>query len=363
MARLPRAVEEQGKRADELLKQFGVTQNPPVAAPTPTPGITDPNAAPQPNPQPAPDDPNQYVNPDQPDSAVQPAPQEPVTPQTPQPAPQPCAECEKNKQRYTTLQGKYDAEVPRLTYRIQYLENQIADLSAQAVRAVDTKPATVTVTAPATPAPSVFSEALKSSENPAIKNFKENFPDVFGPLTQILDDFGNQITKKSDEKIASIEKTNADTKQEVFSKAIANAHPDWQIVCQGDPRWAIWLNKTDPYGLSKLMALRSASAKFDPQVVINLLSDFKKEMAVASAQPVIPAQDPRLSQVAPGSGPQGSGTVIGAGDKGPEPVARSFIQKFAQDVTTGKYRGKEAEMNAIQAKIDAAVSAGKILNK
>lgn len=360
MARLPRAVEEQGKRADALLKQFGVEQNQPPAA-TP-PGITDPLAAPQTPQTPAPDDSNQYVIPpdDNPVPAVQPSP-EPVTPNPPIEAPQSCPECDKNKQRYSVLQGKYDAEVPRLTYRIQYLENQIADLMQKA--AANPAVTDAAVTLPATPATTVFSDALKSSQDEAIKGFRDNFPDVFAPLSKILDDFGSQLTKKSDEKIASIERTNSASKEETFSRAIAKEHPDWQVVCQGDPRWPVWLGKTDAYGLSKFMALRTASAKFDSQVVIKLLSDFKQEMAGAPAQPIIPAQDPNAQFISPGSGPAGHGAANQPGAKGPEPVARSFIHKFSRDVVTGKYRGREAEMNATQAKIDAATAAGKILNK
>lgn len=365
MARLPRAVEDQGKRADELLKQFGVAQNQlPAATP---PGITDPLAAPPivpATPAPSPD-PAEYVNANHDDDippAVPPS-LEPVTPVPPTPAPQPCAECEKNKQRYSVLQGKYDAEVPRLTYRIQYLENQIADLNGQIQSMAGLTAAhTAQAVVPGPQTPSVFSEALKSSNDEAIKNFRENFPDVFTPLSKILDDFGSQITKKADEKMASIEKNNADTRQEAFSMAIATAQPDWQTICQGDPRWPTWLAKTDAYGLSKLMALRTASAKYDSQVVINLLSDFKKEMAVPPAPNSNPAQNPNARLVSPGSGPSGPGAATPA-HQGPEPVARSFILKFAQDVATGKYRGKEEAQKATQAKIDAAVAAGKILNK
>jgi hypothetical protein len=366
MAKLPRAVEDQGRRADELLKQFGVSQNQPLAVAPP--GITDPLAAPpaiSPTPAPVTPDPAEYVNANQdnlpPAPALQ-APPEPVTPAPPIPVPAACPECDKNKQRYSVLQGKYDAEVPRLTYRMQYLENQIADLNAQIANTAIQPAMTAAVITPATPATSVFSEALKSSNDEAIKNFRENFPDVFGPMSKILDDFGTQLTKKSDEKIASIEKINSNTKQETFSRTIADMHPDWETICQGDPRWPVWLSKTDTYGLSKLMALRTASAKFDHQVVINLLSDFKKEMAVPPAQVLTPAQNPNAQYVAPGSGPSGPGATINLG-AGPESVARSFIQKFSQDVVTGKYRGKEAEQKVIQAKIDAAISAGKILNK
>jgi hypothetical protein len=52
-----------------------------------------------------------------------------------------------------------------------------------------------------------------------------------------------------------------------------------------------------------------------------------------------------------------------ANNQGPEPVTRSFIMQFALDISRGKYKDREEEIRKIQAKIDAAVSAGKILDQ
>jgi hypothetical protein len=52
-----------------------------------------------------------------------------------------------------------------------------------------------------------------------------------------------------------------------------------------------------------------------------------------------------------------------AANQEPEPITRSFIRQFATDITRGKYRDREAEMNAIQAKINRALIAGKILDQ
>jgi len=52
-----------------------------------------------------------------------------------------------------------------------------------------------------------------------------------------------------------------------------------------------------------------------------------------------------------------------AANQGPEPITRSSIRQFVNDISRGKYREKESEMNAIQAKINRALIAGKILNK
>jgi len=121
----------------------------------------------------------------------------------------------------------------------------------------------------------IVSDSMKLSEDPAIKNFLRDFPDVAEPLGNILDDLARKQVRAIESRIAPLEKS---------------------------------------------------------------VSDFQKKLTL----------------------PDGLAQVTGASV---EAVPRSFIQKFAQDVATGKYRGREKEVEAIQAKIDAAVSAGKILNQ
>jgi hypothetical protein len=267
------------------------------------------------------------------------------------------------------LRGKVYAEVPRVNERNRYLQNKVQDLENQ-VQDLLTKTSSMPAANPAGPAsnpsPVVattsFSDMLKSSEDPALKSFNQNFPDVAGPIGKMFDDFGSQIFKKADERLAAVEKTSQDTKQDTYIRELNQSHSDWQTVCQGDPQWPIWLNTDNGYGITRMDALRKANATFNSRVVSKLLTDFKKETGLASAQPTNPGSDPRFRQVTPSSGPSGAQTGTPQ-NQGPEPVARSFITQFAMDVARGRYKGREAEANAIQAKIDAAVSVGKVLNK
>ena len=128
MGRLPKNIEEKARKADELIKKFqGQNKSEPPAVP---PAVNTP---------PAPATPEPPANPpvDNPPVPAQPVPatvttappapaQEPVTP-----SPAPCAECAKWQQKFSVLQGKYDAEVPRYASRVFYLENQIVDLNGQ----------------------------------------------------------------------------------------------------------------------------------------------------------------------------------------------------------------------------------------
>ena len=121
----------------------------------------------------------------------------------------------------------------------------------------------------------IVSNSMKLSDDPKVKEFLRDFPDVAEPIGNILDDLARKQIRAIESRIAPLEQS---------------------------------------------------------------IKDFQNKTTLPDG----PAQVPGASL---------------------EAVPRSFIRKFSQDVATGKYRGREKEVEAIQAKIDAAVSAGKILNK
>jgi len=358
MAKLPKNVQEQGKRADELLKKL-TAQNPPAAAPDP--GITPP-APPVTPPAPA-DPPAPPVTPAPAPPAEPPAAPAPGTEPPPPPPPAACPECAKWAHKFSVLQGKYDAEVPRYTYRISFLENQIEDLKKQIDRAEPVVDPAAPGAAPKTASEFTgFTDLLKTSDSEPMKKFRENFPDFIEPMGAILNEFGGRVLKQSEERIAAIEKSSTETKQSAFVRALNEAHPDWQTVCQTDPNWPMWLNKTDRYGRKPLDVLKDAQAKLNPEVVVNLLTDFKREIPgnpPAPPAPSTPAPPDPAKFVTPPSGPsQGAPVVTPQGQV--EPVSRSYINQFYQDKAKGRYRGKEKEAESIEAKINAALAAGKV---
>ncbi len=146
------------------------------------------------------------------------------------------------------------------------------------------------------------SEMLKASNDEVIKNFRENFPDVFAPMTKILDDMGGQLLKRTEDRLAAIEKTSKETKQEAFVRALNEAVPDWQVISTQDSNWPVWLTRPDRYGRKALDVLKDAQARLDAQVVVSLLTDFKREMG----------QYPHGGGTPPGPHPGSAGSVTRA---------------------------------------------------
>jgi len=367
---LPKNVQAQAERANELLKKIQAGQDPNLAVPPavntpPAPATPEPPANPPVNPP--------AVTPAPPATPAPVTPEPPATPPAPvTPAPPACSECAKWKQRYDVLQGKYDAEVPRYAYRVQYLENQIADLNGQinVLRsATPVSPATPTLGSPATPpvATTTFiADAMK--DNPDFQKFKENFPDITDMVIKVVDTAATKLHQETAKKLTALEGNSVQDRQVKFNAALDAKHPSWQMMGQ-DHNWAMWLGQKDRYSSKKrLDLLKEANQSLDADAVINLLDDFKADMlklgiSIASnpSTPATPAV-PAVPFVTPASGPGSTPTNLNP-NQGPEAVTRSFIQQFYQDKVRGRYKGREEEVVKIQAKIDAAMSAGKILNK
>ena len=363
---LPKNVQAQKERAEELLKKFA-GQNPPavpLAANTPPAAPASPELPADPPVLPS------AVTPEPPATPAPVTPEPPAQPSAP-PATPSCPECAKWQQRYDVLKGKYDAEVPRYAYRAQYLENQILDLNGQINALRSATPAASPAAAPpgspaATPATTIsIADALK--ENPEFKGFKENFPDIADMVVKMMDTAATKINQDTAQRFAALEGNSVQDRQTKFTAALNAKHPGCQTMGQ-DPNWAMWLAQKDRYSPRKrLDLLKEANQAMDAEAVINLLDDFKADMIKAgnppASVPVTPASSipPAAPFVTPPSGPGSAPANLNA--QGPEAVTRSFINQFYQEKTRGRYKGREEEVAKIEAKINAAVAAGRVLNK
>jgi hypothetical protein len=105
---LPRAIQQQVDSADAFVAQLS-------GDPQPVPTDIEPNPEPQPDPEPQPQ------------------------PISPEPEPKPAVSEETWEQKYHTLKGKFDAEVPRLYANVRELNGQIQTLIAENAAAKATK--------------------------------------------------------------------------------------------------------------------------------------------------------------------------------------------------------------------------------
>ena len=318
---IPKSVEKQGQRADELL----AAQN--------KPNPPDPNVTPPPDPGTPPSDPNAPpVTPPEPAPSVVP----PVTPPAAPPEP------DYSKEAYLTLQGKYNAEVPRLYSEIADLKIRMAEMVQSHV-------------APAPPAP-----APPEDEPASIKYMRKELPEFEGAVTflatKIADEKLAAKLKEIDGRVGQVEATTTETAGNIFYKYLDDNVKNWRAI-NNDPGFLNWLSQQDRYtGAQKSQLLQGAYNRFDGITVANFFSDYVKEKSPATPPAAPPAPDiTKFVATPPGT------TTPPAAPPPEETMSRGDVKKFYDDVAAGKFRFKPDDMKKTEEKINRLSLAGKII--
>lgn len=359
MSALPKAVRAQIERANQIAKEYTESlQQPPV----------DPNAPPA--------DPNAPA-PAAPAAAAPAAP--PADPNAPPAAPA-AAQPQEWEQKYKVLQGKYNAEVPRLqrkdtenTEAIRQLreqltatQNLLASLSAQREAAP----------AAAQPTPAAPTKLVKDEE---VREFGADLIDV---MRRVVREENATLLPEIDRRVAPVAhrvdqvaqhsqqvgaRVARNDQQSVLSQ-LEDAVPNWQELNE-DQGFLEWLDQVDPFSGHKRGALLQQAYKaHDGPRVVAFFSGYIKEHAVVTppavpATPAAPAPaaapQKKLEQfVAPGT-PK-TGAAVTQDLSGKRVWSRAEVGQFYADSSAGRFKGTAAERKAIEADIFAAQREGRI---
>lgn len=321
MSKLPKRIQAQLDQADALLTAANQAQAAPVSA-----------APIEPAPVP-----------------VEPVVEPPVA-QAPAPTPAPAGDPEEKwEARYKTLQGMHNRNMEDMKARLRAIEQQNEQLAAQ-------------LTAQKTePVPS-------ASPDP-------KYADVFGQdlvemVERVAESRFGAAAKQMDERLAAIEqkltgttKAVAQTAEDVFLARLKEAVPDY-VEINGNQDFLDWLAESDEvYGVPRQSALTNAAEALDVDRVAKVFKAFKALSTPATiapaAAPVAPVRTVASElerQIAPS-------TVASAPVPTSQPITFRVgdVQAFYNDVRLGKYRGREQEAAAIEARINTALAEGRIL--
>ena len=316
MATLPRAVQQQVEAAEALL----AANNQPE---TPTPAEPAPEPAPQ----------------------IQPPVQEtaPVAETAPTPAPPTDDAWER---RYKTLQGLFNAEVPKL-------QQQNKDLSAKLQEAIDRLEKQAQQPAATEQRPAVDPKDVENFGSDLVEMVQRQTQHVLGSVAGKLDavvaDFEKRLTQV-EQALRGTTQTVAMTAEEVFFNRLATAVPDWEQVNANDAFLA-WLADVDPvYGQPRQAALSAAQQSLDVARVAAIFNAFKATLPKPNQ-----AQNALAKQVSPKTAAAAQPAPI------EKPVVtQAQIQAFYKEVATGKYRGREAEAAQLEAVINDAIADGRV---
>lgn len=314
---LPQAIQQQIDAADEIVHHLSQPTDVDTGAP--------------PNDEPAPDNP-------------QAAPAAPTPPQpAPAPAPQPDYE-----QRYRALQGKYDAEVPRLAHENRELRNAVAALQEQmqaltAARQEHTKP--------------LITDADKEAFGGDLIDLVDRATEQkVGPLRSENDQLKRQLAQLT-QNTQNVAQTVQVTAQQQFLLDMDNSLANWRTI-NTDPGFIAWLDTPDPvFGVPRRVGLNAACESRDAAGATNV---FKAYMGTLPQQPQTPTKSPQddlRSQVAPTRSRVAAAPA--PDDMSKRYFKESEIGQIYNDMRRGQYT--IAEQERLEEAVSRAVAEGRVL--
>jgi hypothetical protein len=254
------------------------------------------------------------------------------------------------ERRYKTLQGMFNAEVPRLKSEVNDLKNQLSTAIARLDLASEVK-----------------SEGLSSDQRLVTDKDVEDFG---GDLVDLIKRQATEVAQSElSKKISKLEEENAQLHRQVdgvserqgessrrdYFAELSRLVPDYEDI-NVDQGFLDWLNEVDLLsGNQRQEYLNQAFNTFDPIRTATLFNTYKELVGAPTT-----SKQPNKSlerQVAPGTSRVSSASAVTGSDK---VWSMTEIDRFYRDVAKGMYRGNDAEQVRIEADIDLAVTQGRL---
>lgn len=289
---------------------------------------------------------NASAEPEQTQGTVQNVPFDPATAT----AEQLRVELQKANQRYSTLQGKYRAEVPRLN-------TQVSELKAE-LKVMKEKPANL-------PGPEKSDTPDAFAEHPSYQYFVDEFGAEAAEHMLSL----ARATQTPPSKTATTHQTETDPHE--GSDTPEQAHQRRLVAMQefvddilwtgafsefdNDPDFHQWLDERDlREGTTRKAALNRYFHNGDIHRAAGFWSDWANLTKRAASAPNL---DPRELLIENDTSNPGANNPAPGADF----IRASEVNQFYKDVSLGKYRGRDEEYRQREAEIMAATSAGRII--
>lgn len=351
MSALPKQVKAMVDEANRIAEEIKKAQTPEPAAPEGTPPVEPPPA-------------NAPAQPTEP-TPTPPAP----TPTPPAPAPAP-APVSADEQRYRVLQGKYNAEVPRLQQQVRELIERNRLLEQQVTSQQMLTASLHQNRAPDNGARHTPTPTTKLVKDEEVREFGEDLFDFVSraarqavlpevearlqPMTQKVE----QVSQSAAQAAAE----TAETKKQRVHSLLDKDVPKWQEQNENE-QFLDWLAQADPFsGRVRGELLSEAYGAHDGPRVVSFFKGFLNENAIVAPTPPAPpkggSQRSLADYVAPGTAKPG--TTGAPNEAGKRTWSEAEIGQFYTDVRQGKYRGRPADQRAIEQDIFAAQAEGRV---
>lgn len=263
--------------------------------------------------------------------------QEPKPVETkPEPAEPEVAE-ETWQQKYRTLKGMYDAEVPRLHSDLRELKAQVEKLQRVEPPKEERKP---------TKAEKLVTDAdVEAFGSDLIEVQRKVAREVAAEFREEID----AIRAENDKLREQLTTTGNQVSEASFEQRLHRLVPDFQDV-NADPKWIAWLNEVDPLLRAPRMSVaQDAFNRGDAEGVAHYVSMFRNTLA-----PVEPPSTAKADELERQLQPKRASTSATPVDQKGRIYTNSDIQRMFKKAADLGGAGKLDEARKLEAEIDKA---------
>ena len=259
------------------------------------------------------------------------------------------------EQKYKTLQGMYNAEVPRMKAENRELSSRVTQME-QLLSTLNSQPAAQ----PESTDPLITDKDVQEygdSIDVMRRAAREELAQSNARVTE-LENTIRQLQSSVVPQMNQISHAQAQTAEQAFWADLSGKVPQWQDI-NSDDNFQSWLLEIDPLtGISRQTYLEDAQANLDSNRVAQFFMSWPgaKSTPVAQTNRKVPSEQLE-KQVSPGRGRSGTNTMPSEG----QTYSPADIEYFFNDVRKGKYRGREEERGRIERDIFAAQREGRIV--
>lgn len=248
------------------------------------------------------------------------------------------------KLRYTNLRSSRDENLYKAKRDLANAQSTINDLQSQ-VSNLRTAQPTVD------PLEGVFTEedtdALGEATITAMRKATAKATEAATkPLQEQLE--RERLARMEDNK-ATAESTKREA-YNIFLSRVSRAVPDWEAI-NFDPEFEKFMDAEDLDGTPRKTYFADAETQGNAAQVIRYMQEFK-------ALKPAPPKDQLADKVTPVGDDAGATQPKQPGKT--DVVTRAFVNKFYDDLSRGRYKGKHTEAQEIEAMIDKATMEGRI---
>ena len=252
------------------------------------------------------------------------------------------------EQKYKTLRGKYDAEVPRLHQQVRDLNGKLDELA----KSMEAKPEP----------PTKSKEKVSYVTDADRAEFGEELIDVQRRVAQEVSQEYTERMEQQDEVIKTLQeqlaKTGNDVGEMSFTQRLHSVVPDFAEI-DNDERWVAWLNEHDP--MLRGPRRDQAAAAFqagDAEAVLHYVNLFKESISEPETAPRQQRQTELEKQVAPNRSANSVRTQ--SANQNSKIYSPKEVDNAWTKVRALNTKGKYADAEKLEAELTAAYMEGRV---